>query len=139
MRAEITWIHVSAIDLGGVQSSTPDVIRATIRKGGDGIPGGASGQVVQGWNEFGLAFHTTIGAFEFEGLQVPVVAPIHLEEGENAILSVAMFAGGLATVWALQARWAGWVYPIEIEGEAGTIRATAQDPGVRAPLSDRFR
>lgn len=139
MRAEITWINVSALDLGGVVSAAPEVITATIRKNGPTIIGNTGGQVVPGWDGFGLHFSTTIGAFELIGESVPVLAPIHLEEGETAVLSVAMFAAGLATSWAVQARWAGWVYPIEIEGEAGTIRATAQDPGVREPLSDRFR
>ena len=62
----------------------------------------------------------------------------NLEEGETAVLSVAMFGAGLATTWAVEARWAGWVYPLEVEGEAGTIRATVQDPGVGAPLGNPF-
>ena len=121
MRAEITWVNVCALDLAGVLTASPDSIRATIRK---------NGQAVQGWIEFGLQFSTTIGAFEIVGDQVPVTAPIHLEEGDIAVLSVAMFNAGVATTWAIQARWAGWLYPVTVEGDAGSIRGTATDPGI---------
>ncbi len=131
MRAEIRWIHVTALDLATGQTAVPPVIVATVVKNNRGT---FQGEHVQGWTDFAMAYSTTIGSFELAGPSVPVMAPIHLVEGDDASLVVHMAFAGLLTTWAIAGRWGGWVYPLEIEGEAGTIRATQQDPGVRAPL-----
>lgn len=137
MRAEITWFEGGAIDLGVTTPATPNVIAASIRKGYGTQP---PTQVVQGFNRVPLDgfFKVNNGTntlnFSLQLTRPIMRAPIHLEEGESAQLFLTWFAGGLATTWGFAVRWGGYLYPLEVEGEAGTIRQTAQDPGIRDPL-----
>lgn len=146
-RAEITWVQVTAADQAFAVNAAPIVIRGSIRKGkGTGILTTAAGGV-QGWQRFGIG---SINTDEVPGVPINVAktlvgvtqrmeAPIHLEENETATLFITFDFFGAATTWDIRAGWGGWIYPVELEGEAGTIRGTAQDPGIRHPLENPFR
>lgn len=136
MRAEVTWIEAGAIDLSGViLTATPENIALNVRKGTGSEP---PTQAVPGFIRapMNTTFRVTAGAISIslDLRQSIVSAPLHLTEGESAQLFVAMYGAALAATWILTARWGGFLYALEVEGEAGTIRETAQDPGIRDPL-----
>lgn len=65
-------------------------------------------------------------------LTPPLLAPVHLRGGDR--LDVELYT--LETVVATPAvvQLAGWMYPLQVAGDAGSIRQTQADPRARHPL-----
>lgn len=100
-----------------------------------------NGAVVPGYCQRNFEYRNMVeqsltnSQFELTLRSMPVQAPIHLQEDDKLDFLVE---GAVASSWVVNFEFGGWMYTPTVEGEAGTIRETAQDPGVRQPLANPF-
>lgn len=123
-RAELTYLSHMGFTLNPAVVEPCD-FQLTVYRNGNRVPG---------YDSLKPGFEAIIAARTFKGPSPRVLAPIHFEEGDTCDLRVGSLVDVSTKVYDL--RWGGWVYPISVEGEAGSIRGTLQDPGVIAPLQD---
>jgi hypothetical protein len=127
MRGELLRVHWAAL--------TPNVNQAPISAFQLSVYRNRS--LVPGFTDLQAAFTRSVvsadGRTIIEGLGAGVLAPLHLVAGDLVDIEVRM-VGLLAFT---QATWrvGGWMYPDQIAGDDGSIRATQQDPRAREPLA----
>ena len=129
-RAELVWLAYQVLDINAF-TLIPCDIPLTVIRNGTAVSGFVNMKPGFGLNTDGGSLTTSFRSIVVESPRVCV--PIHFDEGDTCDLEVAnVFDPG--AVYLFDLRWCGWVYPIAVEGEAGSIRQTLQDPGAAAPL-----
>ncbi len=123
-----------------VQANTTNV--GLLPPGHVGVSIYKNGTLVPGWDRVtaGEIWTSIMGGRNrtSEVVVPPVIVPINIVEGDQLDLVIALQLTAPTASWLVFWTASGWTYPVTVEGEAGSIRGTGQDPGVRAPLRNPF-
>lgn len=131
MRGELTYLHFTCID-DDLSTTAIFELGLTVRLNAGIVPGYFQLPGAGFVDRPDAVFGTTRSMLHQASSRV--LAPIHLVPGDRLDIEIATFNAILDT-YTISAAWGGWMYPLLVEGEAGSIRATQQDPGMRQPLA----
>lgn len=125
--------HETIAETGNSGVLAPGHIKWSIFKNGSPVPGWLRTNVGEQWSIVGGGRTRTNKI-----TTIPILVPITLEEGDQLDVVLELFGPGATVSWLNYWTCSGWIYPVTVEGDAGSIRGTLADPGIAHPLRDPF-
>lgn len=124
-RGEVQWVYCAvSVDGNTNPSNSTNGITFTVYRNGTPVPG---------FFQMTMGTIGSVAAVPFPpGQGGRVLCPIHIEPGDRLDVQIRKTTTAVAATTRMEI--GGWIYPVNVVGEAGSIRETEQDPGTGFPL-----